>query len=95
MKQIIPSYPNKYYKSKHERFKGNIICNCECDCDNIVNKKSVCNCCKYDDHQFPVYRHTKKIREKLKKIFLECIKCKQFFYNVKDLKFHRKFCKKC
>lgn len=60
MNEIISSYPNKYYKSKHERFAKYVICACECDCDMIVTmiglkKGDMCNVCKEGDHANPVY----------------------------------------
>ncbi len=62
MNKIIPSYPNKYFKSKHERFKDLNICTCECDCDCIVTmvqglkKGDKCYLCREGDHQDPVYK---------------------------------------
>ena len=57
MNEIKPSYPNKYYQSKHERFKGETICACECDCDLIMEKKGdKCFMCRDEnDHANPVY----------------------------------------
>jgi len=64
MKEITPSYPNKYFKSKHERFKNDVICSCKCDCDMIVTmiglkKGDKCPCCKEGDHTYPVYKKGK------------------------------------
>jgi len=63
MKEIVPSYPNKYFESKHERFKNDIICACECDCDMIVTmldpplkKGDKCPSCNEGDHADPVYK---------------------------------------
>ncbi|HEC66487.1 hypothetical protein LCGC14_1620400 [marine sediment metagenome] len=65
--EIIPSYPNKYYKSKHERFRYDVICACECDCDWILTFSEpvqiageLCSCCQEGDHAYPVY--TKQIK---------------------------------
>ena len=62
MEEIISSYPNKHYKSKHKRFKNNVICACECDCDMIVTmiepplkKGDKCWCCAESDHAYPAY----------------------------------------
>ena len=61
MNNILPSYPNEYFKSKHERFKDLDICMCECDCDCIITmiqglkKGDKCYLCQEDDHQYPVY----------------------------------------
>lgn len=61
MNKLIPSYPNKYFKSKHERFKNDDICVCECDCDMILSmidlkKGDTCYACEENDHTYPVYR---------------------------------------
>lgn len=67
MKEIISSYPNKHYKSKHERFKNDIICACKCDCDMIVamlepplEKGEQCPLCTEGDHVDPVYKSVNK-----------------------------------
>jgi len=61
MKEIISSYPNIYYKSKHVRFKGYDICCCACDCDCILDsvrlkKGETCPLCKNGNHKTPNYR---------------------------------------
>ena len=63
MNKIISSYPNKYFKSKHKRFKNHIICSCKCDCDFIITwgnpplkKGDICYVCSEGDHANPVYK---------------------------------------
>ena len=67
MLEIIPSYPNKYFKSKHERFKLNDVCMCKCDCDMIMSSKygykkgDICFLCVEGDHHEPIYKKEDRI----------------------------------
>jgi hypothetical protein len=60
---IKSSYPNKYFMSKHQRFRNDgDVCVCACDCDALVNmidglrRGDMCHCCKMGDHQEPIYK---------------------------------------
>lgn len=60
-KELISSYPNKYFMSKHQRFRNDDVCACACDCDMLlkfIDKKrgELCDSCEGGDHQCPVYK---------------------------------------
>lgn len=77
MKYIIPSYPNKYHQSKHQRFRyDGAVCMCDCDCDALVEmigqkRGDVCNVCISGNHAWPVYDVKGEKKLLLARVFMQ------------------------